>query len=257
MPEFSVNLLAVGDGDVPGPELRWMRGFDTWERLTFQVALLRFPGATILVNTGPPDDITELNAGWTSFLGARARLTRTADDFLLPRLAALGVSPEDVTHIILTPLQLYTVGNLLRFPRATVLISRRGWIHFHTTHEHPHDDRDASLPPDVLAHLVGEGWPRVRLLDDEDEVVPGVRTWWCGGHHRASIVVDVDTAAGVAAISDAYFHLANVTENHPIGITENIYESLACYERVRGTASTIVPLYDPANFTRFASGVVA
>lgn len=61
----------------------------------------------------------------------------------------------------------------------------------------------------------------------------------------------------MAAISDAYFLLGNVTEDHPIGISENIYESLAAYERVRRTADLVVPLYDPGNFTRWPGGVVA
>ena len=100
-------------------------------------------------------------------------------------------------------------------------------------------------------------WPRVRLLEDEDELAPGLRTWWSGGHHRASMVVEVDTPAGVVAISDTFFHLQNVEEDHPIGISENIYEALAAHARVRRTADIIVPLYDPANFDRFPDGVVS
>jgi hypothetical protein len=48
-----------------------------------------------------------------------------------------------------------------------------------------------------------------------------------------------------------------VESDHPIGISENIYESLACYDRVRRTADVIVPLYDPRNFERFPDGVIA
>ena len=109
----------------------------------------------------------------------------------------VNVAPEDVTHIFLTPLQLYTVSNVPRFPNAQICISKRGWIQYHTTHQHPHDDRWFVIPKDVLEYLVFDGWDKVRLLEDEEELASGLRTWWTGGHHRASIAVEIDTKEGV------------------------------------------------------------
>jgi glyoxylase-like metal-dependent hydrolase (beta-lactamase superfamily II) len=233
MTTYSVTTLAVGSSIIPGPELFWMNDFDQWHPLVFQVVLIQGPGVTAIVNTGPALDLAPMNDGWASFLGEKARLER------------------------LTPLQLYTVSNVLAFPNAQIAIAERGWVHFHTTHEHPHDNRATSIPDEILVELVTTAWPRVRLLKDEDEIAPGLRTWWSGGHHRASIVVEVDTDKGVVAISDSYFHERNVVENVPLGINENMYEVIACYERVRRTADVILPLYDPANFERHPGGRVA
>lgn len=254
---FRVEILPMGRGDIPGPELYWMRDFDQWYELLFQALLLRNDSRVVLVNTGPAQDLTAMNEQWASFLGERAALRREPGQFILDSLAERGVAPGDVTDIILTPLQLYTVSNVDRFPNARIWISRRGWVHFHTTHSHPHDDRDSSLPPHILQYLVGPAWPRVHLLDDEHEIAPGLRTWWAGTHHRASVCVECDTEAGVMMASDAMFYLDNVQSNHPIGINENIYEALAAYERVRRDADLVVPLYDPGNLDRFAGGVVA
>jgi hypothetical protein len=250
----SVQLLAVGRSEIPGPELFWMRSWDEWFPLTFQVAVIRGSGQTLLVNTGPGRDLEPLNEGWKAFLGERSVLRRASGEFVLDQLEAIGVAVADVTHVILTPLQLYSVANVLEFANAQICISKRGWTHFHTTHAHPHDDRATSLPDDILVPLVTSEWPRVRLLDDEDEVVPGVRTWWSGGHHRASLCVEVDTSAGVAAISDSFFYLANVERDHPIGIAESVEECLAAYTRVRAEAAVVLPLYDPGNFERFPGG---
>lgn len=252
-----VTLLRMGRGEVPGPEVFWMGHFDEWLPLDFQTVLIRHADATILINTGPALDLEPMNHRWARFLGERARFTRGEGEFIFDQLMKHGVAPADVTHVILTPLQLYTVGNVLAFPNAQICISRRGWIHFHTTHDHPHDDRSTSIPDDVLIRLVTTDWPRVRLLAAEDEVVPGVRTWDSGGHHRASMVVEIDTADGVVAVSDTYFYLENITSMTPIGISENMYECLEAYERVRRRAAVIVPLYDPNNFTRFPDGVVS
>ncbi|WP_020498529.1 hypothetical protein [Sciscionella marina] len=257
MDEYAIDLLRVGAGEVPGPEIFWMSAFDSWYPLVFQSVLVRGNGVTALVNTGPARDIGPMNEKWATVLGQRARMVRADGEFIADRLFENGVEPEEITHVILTPLQLYSVSNIPLFPNAEICLARRGWVHFHTTHEHPHDDRSTSIPDDVLVHLVTEAWPRVRLLEDETELAPGLRTWWCGGHHRASMVVEADSTKGTVAISDSYFYLENVARDHPIGISENIYEATAAYRRVRETADVIVPLYDPKNFDRFAGGKVA
>lgn len=254
MTRYAVTTMPVGESIIPGPELYWMNNFDEWFPLTFQSILIEGHGVVALVNTGPAEDLEPMNAGWASFLGEKARMQRGEGEFILDQLASHDVRPEDVTHVILTPLQLYTVSNVLAFPNAEICIAKRGWVHFHTTHEHPHDNRSTSIPDEILVELVTTAWPRVRLLEDEDEIAPGLRTWWSGGHHRASLVVEADTDQGVVAISDSYFYLRNVTEDVPLGINENMYEVLDTYARVRRTADIVVPLYDPANFERFPEG---
>jgi hypothetical protein len=256
-PTYSVQVLPLGRGDIPGPELFWMSSWDEWHTLLFQAVLIRGHGVTALVNTGPARDLGPMNAHWATVLGERAAMRRQPDEFIVDQLGKHGVTPEDVTHVVLTPLQLYTVSNVQLFTNAQICIAERGWVHFHTTHDHPHDNRATSLPDEVLVHLVTDGWPRVRLLKDEDTLAPGLRTWWSGGHHRASVVVEVDTERGVVAISDSYFVLDNVTKNVPIGINENMYEAIATYARVRETADVVVPLYDLGNLDRFPDGKVS
>ncbi|MBK5237910.1 MAG: hypothetical protein JJE28_02225 [Actinomycetales bacterium] len=233
-----------------------MSGWDKWFTLSFQSILVRGNGVVAIVNTGPAEDLEPMNAGWASFLGERAKFSRGEGEFILDQLSQHGVSPLDVTHVFLTPLQLYSVSNVLAFPNARILISRKGWEHFHTTHEHPHDDRDTSIPPAILTEFMGDVWPRIVLLEDEETVVPGIRTWWTGSHHRASYAVEIDTPKGVVVTTDAFFYLENVELNHPIGICENIYEAMTAHARAK-RADIILPLYDPKNFERFPGGIVA
>lgn len=256
MARYDVQLLRMGTGLVPGPEVFWMSRWDEWLPLVFQVALVRGDGVVALVNTGPAEDLEPMNRGWAAFLGERARFQREPGEFVLDQLARVGVAPEDVTDIVLTPLQLYSVSNVLAFPNARIHLSERGWLHFHTSHSHPHDVRDTSLPPDVLAGLTGPAWPRVVLAPDEHEIAPGLRTWWAGTHHRATLAVEVDTAVGTVVLSDAFFYLENVTSRHPIGICESVAEALVAYDRA-ATADHVIPLYDPENFERYPDGRIA
>lgn len=253
---YSVRAIALGRTQVPGPEVCWMSDFGTWRELVFWAVLVRGSGRTILVNTGPPADLGPLNAAWVTALGPRAAFHRGPSEELLPALAAAGVSPGDVTDVVLTPLQLYTTGNLTAFPNARIHLSRRGWVHFHTTHAHPHDVRWLSLAPETLVHLVTDAWERVHLLADADEIAPGVRSWFAGVHHRASICLEVDTPDGVVAISDAFFTFANIERDQPIGILESLAEAQQTYARVRATARHLLPLYDPEVARRYPGGWV-
>ena len=109
----------------------------------------------------------------------------------------------------------------------------------------------------MLHHLTHDAWDRVRLLADEDEIVPGIRTWWAGAHHRASVAVEIDSTVGIVTVTDAYFVRRNLDTDHPIGICENIYEALAVHERVRRVADVPLTLYDAEQLVRFPDGIVA
>lgn len=255
--QFGVQMLKVGEGDIPGPELLWLSGWDQWFTLAFQVGLIRGPQVTALVNTGPAEDLGPMNEKWSTVLGKRAAMRRSEEWKILNQLERVGVAPEDVTHIILTPLQLYTVSNVALFRNAEICLLKRGWVHYHTTHSHPHDDRWYCVPRDVLHHLVFDAWDRVRLLEDEDQIVEGIRTWFAGSHHRATLAVEVDSTAGNVVLTDAFFTYRNLEEDHPIGVCESLSEALAAHERTRRVARHAVPLYDPEVFRRYPDGVVA
>jgi hypothetical protein len=240
----------------------WQSRFDDWISLRLQLLLIEGAGRTVLVNTALPDDLSELHAEFPRALmwqppGVRGATVRTPEELQVPALQAAGVAPEDVTDIILTPIVRYTTQTLDVFPAATIHMSKRGWVHFHTTHAHPHDSR-AAFPPTTLVHLVTDWWDRVSLLEDEHEIAPGLRTWHSGVHHRSSLVVEVDTAVGTVAISDSFFVYENVESDlHPLGLNESFEETLATNARVRATASHIVPLYDHRVFERYPGGVIA
>jgi hypothetical protein len=252
-----VNVVSVGRTEIPGPELFWMSDWDRWYPLSFNVAVIHGDGVVALVNTGAPDDLTALNDRWMSIFGEKGRFHRTADEHLTAHLHRLGIALEDVTDIVATPFQAYSTAGIPLFPNARIHLSKRGWVHFHTTHDHPHDDRWTSLSPEVLTYLCVDAWDRVHLLDDEDTVAPGIRTWFSGVHHRASVAVEVDSTEGTVVLSDSFFYYENVEDDRLLGINENMYEGITAYERTRRVADHVVPLYDPKVFDRYPAGVVA
>jgi hypothetical protein len=258
---YAVRSISVGTFEEPGPAVFWMRRFDEWITLRLQLMLIEAGGRRVLVNTALPYDLAPLHAEFPKALmwqppGVRGATIRTPEESQRPALAAAGLRPEDVTDIILTPIVRYTTATLEEFPNARIHLSKRGWIHFHTTHEHPHDSR-AAFAPSVLVHLVTDWWDRVALLEDEHEIAPGLRTWHSGVHHRSSLVVEVDTAVGTVAMSDSFFVYENVEDAVPLGLNESFEEMFATNARVLRTARHLIPLYDPRVFERYPGGIVA
>jgi len=258
---WGVRSLSVGTFEEPGPAVFWMRRWDEWISLRLQLILIEGYGRTILVNTALPDDLGQLRAEYPGAImwgeaGTRGAIVRTPEELQVAALASAGIRPEDVTDIILTPIVRYTTDTLRDFPGARIHLSKRGWIHFHTTHAHPHDSRGA-FPRETLVHLVTDGWDRVSLLEDEHEIAPGLRTWHGGVHHRSSLVVEADTADGTVAISDSFFVYENVEDGIALGLNESFDEMLATNARVLRTARHIVPLYDHRVFSRYPGGVIA
>ena len=259
--QYKVRVLSVGESLIAGPEVFWMSHWGEELPLGFNVTLIRGNGITALVNASPPDDTASVREGFPAMRYLQDEpygdLRRGPEHYMTGALAEVGLEPDDITHVLLTPLELYTTGTLDKFRKAQICIAKRGWVHFHTTHDHPHDVRWRSFPQHVLVDLVTDSWDRVRLLEDEDQIAPGLRTWWSGAHHRESIVVEVDTAVGVVAVSDSYFYYENVEGGEMLGLCENMYEALTCYERVLATADHIVPIHDPKVFDRYPDGVIA
>ena len=254
---YTVDVLKMAEAEVPGPEVFWMSHWDKWETLFFQMVLIRGEGRTAIINTGPPADLTEINQAWRGFAGTRCQLKRTEEERPLNALARMGVDPEQVDYVLLTPLQAYATSNIPLFPNAKICFSRRGWIEdIMAPLPHLHVPRPLCIPNEVLKHLLFDAWDRVRLLDDEEEIFPGVHSWWAGTHHRSSVVYSINTAAGSVMAGDCAFKYENL-EGHPLGIAESIIEGQKTYSRIRKEAAIFLPIYDPAIQTRYPGGRIA
>jgi glyoxylase-like metal-dependent hydrolase (beta-lactamase superfamily II) len=260
-------VVKVGETDVNASECIFGEAIREWQRLVYFMLVIKGAGRTIVVNSGPPRDLDALNRAWAAYgqrlwgdaEGARRMQMRVRDDEVFPAVLEMaGVDAAAVDDVIVTPLASYATGNLRAFPNACYWLSRRGWIDFHA----PEPDvprageRRNYFPDDVLEHLELKAPNQVRLLEDEDQVAPGVETFWVGGHHRSSIAVKVRTARGWLIHSDCFFLRRNVEESIPIGAAQSQLECWRAYARIRREAEILVAGYDP-EVLEFEGGVIA
>ena len=243
---YDIQVLKMGQCEVPGPEVYWMSAWDTWETLHFWMVVIRGGGKTLIVNTGPPPDLTALNDAWKKAIDARSQMVRQETERPETALAQLGINPSDVDYVLITPLQAYATGNIPLFTNATIGISRRGWIEdFHAPKYAMHIPRKLRIPDHSLQYLEIEAPEKLRLLEDEEEVVPGIRAFWTGCHHRSSMAYSINTASGFVVVSDCFFKYRNIEEKIPLGIMESLEECMRAYARIRAEGNWLLPLYDP------------
>lgn len=255
---YEVFLLKLGQSDVPGPEVYWMSHWDRWLTLYFYMVVIRGDGHNIIINTGPPEDLTDLNEQWSSYAGSRCRFIREENERPSAALASLGITPEQVDHVLITPLQSYATGNIPLFRNAKVCLSRRGWIEdFHAPRFPVHSPRRTRIPDDVLSYLDIEAPQRIRLLEAEAEILPGLTCFWTGVHHRSSMAFSIETTKGRVVVTDAAFHYGNLERPHPLGILESMEECNIAYARIARESEITIPLYDPEALQRFPGGKVA
>src|SRR5438034_2431821 len=174
---------------------------------------------------------------WSSDVCSSDLIVRT--DAQLPQniLRSQGLTPQDITKVIVTPLQAYATSNIHIFKNAEICISRKGWIEdFQAPYYHLHVPRHLRIPPEVNNYLQNEGWEKVRLLADEAEVLPGLRTFWAGVHHRSSIAVSIDTANGKIIITDSFFKYGNIEQGRYRGVMESRMDADATGARIRKVA---------------------
>lgn len=256
---FTVNVASLGRMPLPAPEVFWMSDWEQWFDATFLTVVARSAEHTVVVNTGPPADLTALNAMWKHFHpSGRSQFAREEDERPAAVLERLGIDPAEVTHVVLSPTVVYTTGNLDLYPNAEIVLSRRGWIEDVLAPPYaPHLPREIFVPDSVLSFLLFEARDRLRLVRDGEQVIPGLQVWESLVHHRSSLAVCFDTTKGSVVATDSAFAYRNVEENINLGIGESYPEAMHTYARLRAEADVLIPLYESAVLERHPGGVIA
>ncbi|MCL8207086.1 MAG: N-acyl homoserine lactonase family protein [Actinomycetia bacterium] len=252
-PSYQVEWLAVGSTRVPEQILFHLGSSTTLHPVTAYVFLLTGPdGRVHLVDTGVRDP-AEINAGRPPERHWHVAPAQT----LAARLAARGIAPETVATVLLTHLHYDHCSQVALFPRATIVVSRPEWESV-VAPAHPDLLRFTRYPRDVYGWMVTTGWSRLRLVADDEEVLPGIRAWIVGGHTPGSTAYVVPTRSGPLVLAgDMLNTYANWEHAHPPGLLVDLAGWFAGYERLRRFGAPVVPSHDPELARRAPGGLIA
>jgi glyoxylase-like metal-dependent hydrolase (beta-lactamase superfamily II) len=212
--------------------------------MAYYLWLVTGPAGTVLVDTGFGRDVAR----------QRDRENVLRGD-PLTTLDALGAPAGELTDVVLTHLHFDHCGELNRFPRARFWLQRREMAFWTGPHAHRSSFRRVVMPEDVTAltelNLAG----RIRWVDGDGIVLPGVSVHLVGGHTAGMQVVRVETAHGVVVLaSDAAHYYANLDGDRPYSALDSVSGAHDAFDRLRwlaGPGAHVVPGHDPEVMTRY------
>ncbi|MGE4278771.1 MAG: N-acyl homoserine lactonase family protein [Magnetospirillum sp.] len=210
--------------------------------MSYCVWLIRGGGRTILVDTG---------------FNAEAAVQRRRDFIRCPTegLRDLGITPQDVDDIIITHLHYDHAGNAILFPKAQFHLQEKemqaatGPDMRHKLCRHAYEVED-------VVHMVRQNFrERVRFVNGDSAVAPGISLHLVGGHTRGLQIVRVHTARGwVVLASDAVHYYDNVVKAMPFPGVVDVPALIEAGERCLSLADSgdhVVPGHDPLVFDLF------
>ncbi len=201
----------------------------------------------ILVDTGMADEAAETFHTAKYLGGAR---------YLEDRLRKLGVEPADIEIVIVSHLHSDHFSAYQLYPKATFYIQRKEieffsgpGVKFRQVSQH------APNMSEVMSLAYAN---RIRYLDGNEQVAPGIRVVLVGGHTPGSQAVVVATSKGEAVIcADAMDLYQNMAEG-VVGMYVDLMPALFALDKIRVLASSpelIIPGHDPLVMSKFPNPI--
>lgn len=198
----------------------------------------------VLVDTGPCDP------DWASKY--HRTLKKTSSQDIKKALHEFGLSPKDIGMVIFTHLHWDHCFNVDHFSEATFVVQRSEMEY-----------AVSPLPSDKKAYEVGipgvqPPWMKVfgniRLIDGDQEILPGIQVLHLPGHTPGSQGVVVHTLDGPWVIAGDNVPLyenweGDGTLDHiPSGVYQNLFDYFNSFEKLEKYCNKILPSHDQKVF---------
>ena len=191
----------------------------------------------MLVDAGITD-LAEMNRGAAHVL--REPITQDKNESSRAQLRKFGLTPDDIGHLFVTHLHFDHVDDLLLYTNAKVYIGKKEW-----------EGATTSAPSwghgRIMHEFLNNPQCRKRLVLVEDqEILPGIESFWVGGHTPGSMAYLVNTAYGRAVLTgDTISLLDNFERKIPPGVFSNLEECRAAIDKISSRADIVLPSHDP------------
>jgi glyoxylase-like metal-dependent hydrolase (beta-lactamase superfamily II) len=208
------------------------------QRLDFYLWVLRGDGRTVVVDTGF-DRVAAAYRGRTCLIDP------------VQALQLAGVDAESVELLVLTHLHYDHIGNVSRFPRASLLVHSRE-IEHQLEGPREHDPLVEAGELEVIEQARSAG--RVIEASKDGEVAPGVLALWTGGHTPGQMIIVVRGGDRPIVLASDALHLHEEFEQGRLFTPlSDAVELRAAHELLRELArrgARIVPGHDAAVMER-------
>ena len=257
--EYTIRVMKIAEVMAPGPIDFYLSHWDELEYSPHFIWLVQRNGKNVLINTGLPQDPEDLEILNSACRACHPKNFFAPDHMWPPQdvLAEVGIKPADIDTVLITSMATYATGGIELFPNADIYMSRTGWVDFFAPEHKPLFHREVILTDATMTYLYTKAWDRIHLVGDEEEILPGIKMFWVGAHHRGSMAVSIPTAKGKVVISDSIFRYENFDPGIPIGAIENLFEFQDALERIKKEADIIIPAHDNEVLRKYPEGIIA
>jgi glyoxylase-like metal-dependent hydrolase (beta-lactamase superfamily II) len=239
---YEVYALKYGERDTAACNFFYREASHDPVTLHYYVWLILGGPHPVLVDTGFLEDDAK-KRGTRNWVNPAAMVERA------------GVKPADIPLAIITHLHYDHWAGHSVFPAAEFLVQQEE-VSFWTGPFVRYEGFGGSQNVRAMSDLVTLNYARrLRIIDGDREVLPGIRVHRVGGHTAGLQIVTVETARGrVVLTSDAAHFYQNVERRQPVQIITSLPEMYAAFETIdalAGSPELVVTGHDPDVANRF------
>jgi N-acyl homoserine lactone hydrolase len=250
---YKIKALKCGEQLVPGPEIFHMSRWYDWIKVNMYFWYITNGKTKILIDTGIRDP-DEINKIIIPEFGEKAKFFIPKGYDLISGLKNNSLTPDDIDYVIITHFHYDHLSNIKLFNNARIIISRKGFINS-LCPKHKSMINHPLFPKDIFLYFLDDAKDRLILAEEEEEILPGIKLFWVGGHTMCSQAVKIETENGkVVLTGDIVFLYENIEKNIPVGLMYNLIECLDGMKRIRDEADIILPGHDPQILVKYPEG---
>ena len=210
--------------------------------MDYYIWLIRTPEGDIIFDTG----FTEETAN-----GIGRQFIKSPIDSLIE----LGVDVTTVRTVVLSHLHFDHTGNVHGFPNATFIVQAAEMEFWYGRHAGRGQFIILTRPQDLAYLAIANRSGRIRIIDGDQQIAPGVSLHLTPGHTPGSQVIRVETAKGpIVLASDTAHYYANIEQDLPHRIVHTLPKIYDAFDRINelaGSPDRVVAGHDPLVMKRF------